>query len=221
MLKNKTMLLSLLLLGACDRSADDLVPTPNGEFNAVIEIGNLAVISAENMSVLKNTVKDAAKSNEETSGKAWCDSEENMIDGDRQCYYGVLGQSEVDVRGGATFTFRGTGAPVCLIVDPESVFWNTAVASQGQNLAYRYPDMEEDDGDIDIFAGLSSYYTGSPGVELGNFKGFYTDSLGTQIEIEYGECFQFGAQSGMTNAHAGRAMPEYCTIDTTDNEGKE
>ena len=40
------------------------------------------------------------------------------------------------------------------------------------------------------------------------------------MEIEYGECFQFGAQTGMNNAHAGRASVEYCTINTENREGK-
>ena len=217
MLKSKSILFSAVLLTSCDRSGDDLVPQANGEFKSVIEIGNLAPMPIDNLETLRNAVT----TNDVKSARAWCEAEENKIDGDPQCYYGVLGQSEVDVKGGATFTFRGTGGQVCLLVDPEAVFWNTSVATQGANLPYRYPDVEEDDGDIDIFAGLSSYYTGSPGIELGNFKGYYTDSLGTQIIIEYGECFQFGAQQGMNNAHAGRAMPEYCTLNTTGLEGKE
>ena len=85
---------------------------------------------------------------------------------------------------------------------------------------YSYADLEQDDGDIDLFAGLSSYYTGSPGVELGDFKGFYTDALGNSVAIEYGECFQYGAQSGMNNAHAGRATAEYCTINTSNRVDK-
>ena len=108
------------------------------------------------------------------------------------CYYGLLGQAPAGVKGGATFTFRGTGEDVCVIVDPETVFWNASVAASNPNLPYAYNDLEEDDGDIDLFAGLSSYYTGSPGIELGDFKGFYTDSLGKEIEIEYGECIQYG-----------------------------
>jgi hypothetical protein len=58
-------------------------------------------------------------------------------------------------------------------------------------------------------------------VELGDFKGFYTDSLGQEVEIEYGECFQTGAQTGMTDAHAGRATVEYCGINTDQRVGIE
>jgi hypothetical protein len=212
MLKNKIALLPLFLLG-CDRSGDDLVPTPDGDFPSVIEIGELSVMSSEDLYLLKTSVLSGS------NGQEWCKT--NLVDGTPQCFYGILGESTVDVKGGATLTFKGTGGPVCLMVDPEAVFWNTAVAAQRPEKEYKYPDYEEDDGDIDIFAGLSSYYTGSPGIELGNFKGFYTDSLGGQVEIEYGECFQFGSQSGMNNAHAGRAMPEYCTINTDNRAGVE
>ena len=132
-----------------------------------------------------------------------------------------MGKLRVGIKGGATLTFDGTGGDVCIIVDPESVFWNEAVAANDPEPRYSYPDVEEDDGDIDLFAGMSAYYTGSPGVDVGDFKGFYTDSLGNRIEIEYGECFQFGAQSGMNNAHAGRAAVEYCTINTANREGVE
>ena len=213
MLKNKAIIFPLLFSFGCDRTGDNLVPKPNGEFASVIEIGELSVISSENLYLLSSAVLSG------TSGQEWCET--NLVDGKQQCYYGILGQAPIDVKGGATLTFKGTGGPVCLVVDPEAVFWNTAVAAQRPDREYRYPDYEEDDGDIDIFAGLSSYYTGSPGIEIGNFRGFYTDSLGGQVEIEYGECVQFGAQSGMSNAHAGRAMPEFCTIDTSNRVGVE
>ena len=84
------------------------------------------------------------------------------------------------------------------------MFWNQSVAADNARTNYSYPDLEEDDGDIDMFAGLSAYYTGSPGVEIGDFTGFYPDSLGNQIEIEYGLCTQVGAQ-GQDDSHAGRA----------------
>jgi hypothetical protein len=193
----------------CDRSGEHIVPQP-GNFDAVIEIGKMGVISQGDLALLRA---------EPTSPKQWCD--DSAENGERLCYYGILGQAETGVKGGATFTFEGTGSEVCLVVDPETVFWNTAVAAQRPTKEYRYPDLEEDDGDIDLFAGLSSYYTGSPGVEVGDFKGYYTDSLGSQVEIEYGECFQYGSQSGMNNAHAGRAAVEYCTINTDNRVGVE
>ena len=153
------------------------------------------------------------------ASKEWCENNTDE-EGRPYCYYGVLGQARAGVKGGATFTFSGTDSRVCVVTDPETVFWNTAVAAIGPNERYSYADLEEDDGDIDLFAGLSSYYTGSPGVELGDFRGQYTDSLGNIVEIEYGECFQYGAQTGMNNAHAGRAAAEYCTINTENRLGK-
>ena len=204
------LLASLATAAACDRSGDDLIPQPSEDLPAVIDIGEMAVMSPDQLATLQA---------EGSSAKSWCDT--NADDnGNPYCYYGVLGQATVDVSGGATFTFRGTGEQVCVMTDPETVFWNTAVAEINPNDLYSYADLEEDDGDIDLFAGLSSYYTGSPGVELGDFQGQYTDSLGNIINIEYGECFQFGAQTGMNNAHAGRATVEYCTINTENREGK-
>jgi hypothetical protein len=212
----KSNILKFVLLGtlsaavACDRSADDLIPMPSDDLPAVIDIGEMAVMGAGQLAEFQD---------EGSGSKAWCDDNSDA-EGRPYCYYGVLGQAEVGIKGGATFTFRGTGDQVCVVTDPETVFWNTAVASVNPNDKYSYADLEEDDGDIDLFGGLSSYYTGSPGVELGDFQGQYTDSLGNSVDIEYGECFQYGAQTGVNNAHAGRASVEYCTINSSNREGK-
>jgi len=136
-------------------------------------------------------------------------------------YYGQLGRSPELTQGGATFTFIGTGEDVCVIVDPETVFWSQSIAPANRVDQFAYPDHFDDDGDLDIFAGMSSYYTGSPGVEIGDFRGFYTDSKGEVVEIQYGECFQTGSSQGMTDAHSGRGTTEYCTIDTDQQEGVE
>ena len=136
-------------------------------------------------------------------------------------YYGQLGRSPELTQGGATFTFLGTGDDVCIVVDPETVFWNQSIAPANRQDQFAYPDHFADDGDLDIFAGMSSYYTGSPGVEIGDFMGFYTDGKGELIEIQYGECFQTGSSQGMTDAHSGRGTTEYCTIDTDQQAGVE
>jgi hypothetical protein len=132
------------------------------------------------------------------------------------CYFGELGQAGVETQGGATYTFNAPvdadSGEVCLMVDPETVFWAESISPVARDDEFGYPDYYDDDGDIDMFAGLSSYYNGSPGQELGDFTGFYTDSLGTTVEIEYGECFQTGFPSGMNTAHAGRGTTEYCGI---------
>jgi len=210
-MNNQIMLLATgLTLLACDRSGDDYVPAADGTYPAVIDVGEMAVMTADRLQELRS---------EGSNARSWC---QDNVDGEGNpyCYYGLLGQAPTGVKGGATFTFRGTGDRVCIVTDPETVFWNTAVASVNPDDKYSYADLEQDDGDIDLFAGLSSYYTGSPGVELGDFKGFYTDALGNSVAIEYGECFQYGAQSGMNNAHAGRASAEYCTINTSNRDGK-
>ncbi len=135
-------------------------------------------------------------------------------------FYGQLGRAPDLTKGGATFTFMGTGDDVCVILDPETVFWNQSIAPASRTDQYAYPDYFDDDGDLDLYGGMSSYYTGSPGVEIGDFRGFYTDSKGELIEIQYGECNQTG-YGGVDGAHAGRAKPEFCTIDTDQQEGVE
>ena len=213
MFQNKSYLLFLSLSFACDRDGAELIPETNGDFESVIEVGEVGVMSVTQFNEMRNAVLGGANPHE------WSDSN-TTADGKRPCYFGILGQAEIGVKGGATLTFKGTGDDVCLIVDPETVFWNTAVAATRPDREWRYPDFEEDDGDIDLYAGLSSYYTGSPGLEIGDFKGFYTDSLGNQIEIEYGECTQLDA-NGTGNAHAGRASVESCTINTYNRVGIE
>ncbi len=220
MIKLTPLLLGVLLVG-CDRSGLDKVPQPNEAFPAVVEVGQLEVISASQYSTLEEQGAGAY---------SWCDSSgsvERDTVGDRDqaeglplCYYGQVGTSEIGGGGGATFTFEGTGGQVCLVVDPETVFWNQSVAADNARANYSYPDVEADDGDMDMFAGLSAYYTGSPGVEIGDFTGFYTDSQGNEIEIEYGLCNQTGAQS-QSDAHAGRGTAEYCTINTANYVGVE
>lgn len=86
---------------------------------------------------------------------------------------------------------------------------------------YQYSDNYNDDGDIDLFAGISAFYTGSPGVEMGDFFGVYTDSQGQQTTIEYNECLQNGAKAGFNESHAGRGTPEYCTLNTGQRDGVE
>jgi hypothetical protein len=211
------MISGLILMSGlmgCDRDAKDLVPVPSKKHPGVVEVGELGVVTVEEFNIL-NDVDDDNPIPEVR--EQHCTERE---DGTLRCFYGQLGQTKLGQKGGATFTFTGNGEEVCLVVDPETVFWAQSMAPGASRVAeYAYPDYYNDDGDLDMFSGLSSYYTGSPGVELGDFKGFYTDSLGQQVEIEYGECFQTGAQTGMNDAHAGRATVEYCGIDTDQREG--
>jgi hypothetical protein len=135
-------------------------------------------------------------------------------------YYGTLGPSDPGQNGGATATFIGTGGDVCVLVDPEAVFWIQAITGQSPDEAYTYPDNPYDDGDLDLEVGLSAFYNGSPGVEMGNFEALYEDSLGNEVYIEFNECIQYDWY-GQTGSHAGRATPEFCTIDTSAHPGKE
>lgn len=191
----------VLLLAGCDRNGRDLVTLYDEAYDPVIELGEVAVLP-----------------NESGISQEFCAEEDE--DGKLNCVYANVGTPEPGVTGGATFTFKGTGDTVCVVVDPEAVFWNQSISPLEPDPVYMYPDKTEDDGDADLFAGLSSYYTGSPGVELGDFKGFYTDSAGSTVEIEYSECSQTG-YGGLSDAHAGRGAPEYCGVNTKERVGVE
>ena len=224
--------MALALMGlataGCDRKGTDLLPDNSG-FAPVVTIGELAVLTPQDYWEYRNS----------SDPQAWC-NERVDIDGDGvvaddeplRCYYGQLGMPEPGVVGGSSYTFAvpftqtidgddGTETyeveDVCILVDPETVFWNHSMAELDRESKPIYPDFHDDDGDIDLFAGMSSYYTGSPGVELGDFRGFYTDSLGRTIEIEYGECEQRGLNFG--EHHAGRGALEYCDIDVEGRGG--
>lgn len=196
------MVLALALAAGCDRSGMELLPQPNDAFPAVLEIGELQVVTPESGSLFSPG-----------------DCNEQDADGAYNCFYGQLSPTDGVTLGGATFNFKGTGGDVCVIVDPEALFWNQFISSSSSSLVWGYPDLDDDDGDLDLFGGLSSYYTGSPGLELGDFSGFYTDSLGREIEIDYVECFNESPYFEGEEAHAGRGAPEYCKIDTAGREG--
>lgn len=187
-------LFATALLSGCDRSGTYLVPVPTEGIDPVIELGEFEVIPEDDW-------------NDETLRL-------DLIT------YDAIGAPEPGEKSGATYTFRGTGGKVCLMVDPEAVFWNTSVAEQGPSEAYSWSDNYLDDGDVDMMAGFSANYTGSPGIELGDFYGFYTDSRGNTVEIEYNLC-EAVDRYGNTPAYAGRATPESCTIDTEGREGIE
>lgn len=217
-----------MILG-CDRSGADKLPQQNDDFPAVVELGELDVMTSTQLTAMQDEIRSTIRNGGTPAPSEWCDSSADLpresvgdrlqADGNKLCHYGQLGVAQIGETGGATFTFQGTGAAVCLIVDPETVYWNQSVARESPRIEYSYPELEEDDGDIDLFAGLSAYYTGSPGIELGNFRGFYTDSLGNQTEIEYGLCTINGSND--TIARAGRGTAEFCTIDTANTEGIE
>jgi hypothetical protein len=130
--------------------------------------------------------------------------------------YAELGATTTAQKGGATFNFVGTGSDVCVLVDPEGVTWTEAVSPRldEDSRPWSLPDNLYDDGDIDIYGGLSVYYTGSAD-ELGDFKVRYTDPLGNPVEVSLSVCNDI-SQFEAINAHAGRATPEWCTFPATD-----
>jgi hypothetical protein len=211
---------------ACDRSGLELLPQPIVEdLPAVVEIGHIEVLDSPSYTALMEETRALATPvavglADDSPPWAWCNQPGSNGE-DYRCYYGQVGAPDGVNRGGATFTFTGTGGDVCVMVDPESVFWAPSIEPNDLDYEYTYPDSYPDDGDLDLYAGLSSYYTGSPGIEMGDFTGYYTDSLGNAIEIEYGACFQYGFQSVIDYAHSGRGTVEFCTIDTNQREGIE
>ena len=117
--------------------------------------------------------------------------------------------------GGMSFNFKGTGRDVCVFVDPETVGWHQSVSRQTPTAGFVWPDNFKDDGDIDLYAGVSVYYSGSPGFEIGGFEVRYQDSLGNEIPVEFNECTIVSPDYPNGGAHSGRAMPEFCTLDNT------
>lgn len=190
------------LMWGCDRSGADLLPQPNDKFPAVIEMGELQVLAT-------GTAPDFTPAN--------CNATDE--NGAYNCYYGQLSPTDGVTQGGATFNFKGTGGNVCVMVDPEALFWNQFIGTTDAAILWGYPDRADDDGDLDIFGGLSTYYTGSPGLEIGDFESYYTDSLGRQIAIDYVECFNESPYFAGEEAHAGRGTPEFCDINTDGREG--
>lgn len=152
---------------------------------------------------------------EPITSEALLAAQEDITGVPESVHWGQLGAGEDQgVYGGATFQFAGTGGSVCVIVDPEAMFWSRELNDQGSGQIYKYDDVYDDDGDIDVSVGLTAYYTGSPGEEVGDFEAVYTDASGVAHELEFNECVQSGYFEG-SPAHAGRATVEYCQIDTS------
>ena len=189
--------LSLLVavgLTACDRTGGAYVPTPIDGVPGIVHLGEIEIITGDD-------------SDGDDAPDYWGGLQDKAT-------FHTLGPPPLGETGGATATFIGTGNTVCVFVDPEAVTWNQEVASQKKNKDLGWPDNTRDDGDIDISVGLSAYYNGSPGVEMGDFFQIYEDSLGNEVTIEYNECTMVD-MFGRLGGHAGRGTPEYCEIDTS------
>ncbi|MCK6528858.1 hypothetical protein L6R50_15290 [Myxococcota bacterium] len=114
--------------------------------------------------------------------------------------------------GGATASFLGTGGPVCVVLDPQTVWRDDQTLSGGLDPAWE--DHIYDDGDADLLVGLAAQYTGTPGEEMGSFESIYVDPLGVERRADLNLCLQ-PDRYGFPGGTAGRATPEWCTVDTT------
>ena len=186
-------LLGLTLTVGCDHTGAALRPKVT-DVPGITDLGALRVIGVDE----------------------WSDPAFNPAQAVDAVVYGQLGALEnPGAIGGATFSFKGTGAPVCVVVDPESLFWATPIGPEQNGVYYQYEDNYQDDADLDLSVGLTAYYTGSPGVEIGDFIATYTDQSGLDHELEFNECVQSGYQ-GTPDVHSGRATAEDCAIDTAE-----
>lgn len=181
---------ALVVLGACDNTGSQFRPQLT-DAAGIQDLGELRVIPVEEYTdpdFDPTTIPDAV-------------------------VYGSLGALEnPGATGGATFTFRGNDDHVCVVLDPESVYWTTAMDPAGGAGKFLYEDNYQDDADFDLSVGLTAYYTGSPGVEIGDFVATYTDGAGQDHALEFNECQNFGYFGDP--AHAGRASVESCDIVT-------
>jgi hypothetical protein len=142
---------------------------------------------------------------------------ESEADIEANTVYGEVGPAQTTSGGGVTATFLGTGGSVCVFVDPESTAWNGSVSPSPADEArrYDYPDNVYDDGDFDVSVGQSIFYTGSPGVEIGDFEVVFNDELGHPVELSLQECTAVDLFGDPVNGGAGRGTPEYCTLTGT------
>jgi hypothetical protein len=178
------VVVGLASLGACSSDGDFLFAKPS-EVSGVIDLGEVTPADVTGLADVAGAVM-----------------------------YGEVGATGTSARGGITMSFRGTGGPVCLWVDPELVAWNTSVNTQQPVRNFIWPDNPFDDGDIDLAAGLSVYYSGTPGQEVGSFRILYQDQLGNRVPIELNECVIAG-MNAPSGGRAGRGSPEYCTLQAT------
>ncbi|MCB9696689.1 MAG: hypothetical protein H6738_07915 [Alphaproteobacteria bacterium] len=183
----------LALVAGCDYSGDFLFP---GQVEGVDDIIVLTAPDGSQIVPANITDRDAVRAN---------------------TIYAEVGPPQTTTYGGITVDFVGTGGAVCIWVDPELATWNTAVSARPDDLGRKWavPDNIFDDGDLDLFAGLSVYYTGSPGETIGDFVVSYEDSLGNEIPLSLAACPNLTGPFG-DDASAGRGSPEFCTIPATD-----
>jgi len=145
---------------------------------------------------------------------------DDVADGRCDVFTGGLGPSDVGSGqlSGATYTFNGTGGRVCVIVDPQSVWRDDKMLDDTGNETTNplMQDFPYDDGDLDMLAGLASYYTGTPGELMGDFVNDFVDDNGVARRVDLNVCLQEDT-FGQTGGTAGRATPEACSFETLAN----
>ena len=199
--------LGILSLAACDLSGDFLFP------GAIEGVPGVLHITAEDGGPLVPFDFNEGCDGLEDEALSECqvqNTQENTI-------YVEIGPTGDANPSGATLNFEGTGGSVCILVDPELVYWNQSVSLQGAVGRWRFPDNPYDDGDVDISTGLSVYYTGTEGEEMGNFAVQYDDSLENTVPVNLVACTITSTVLNQLNptATSGRGAPEYCTISNT------
>lgn len=182
----RALLVALLPLVGCAKDLSFLYQAPVEDLPPVLHLGELPVVPL--------TTREELAS---------------------QVVYGEIGPTGTPETGGVTFTFRGVDGPICIWMDPELATWVQTVETtvQQPSAPYTQPDNIYDDGDLELFAGLSVFYTGTPGDSIGNFAVRTNDQLGNELQVQYLECSPTGdSSSAITSNHGGRGAPESCEI---------
>lgn len=198
------MLVGTLGISGCADEAEDYRPKPS-DVPPVRDLGEFRVIPAAEM-----------------DDKSWVSYADTSTADDDQGRHSVLytqlgAPENQGIYGGSTLTFKGTGGIVCVVMDPETVFWIQSRKPIAGAKAYLYQDDYDDDGDIDLEGGLTAYYNGSPGVKIGKFEVPYTDATGESHTLPANECRHDSSYAA--DVHSGRATVETCQLDTSERAG--
>lgn len=175
-----------LALAGCDLDQSFLFPVPIDGVPGVVDLGTVVpVVPTDRQAVLDSVI------------------------------FGELGPTGSAEFGGLTFNFDGVNGSVCIWVDPETMFWNQSISPSRPQAPWQQPDNVFDDGDLDLRAGSTAFYTGSPGVRIDDFRVRYRDALGNEITVSLNDCATPSATSDALEAHSGRGAPEFCTLKNT------
>lgn len=208
------------LFGACDTDQSVFFQLPIDGVPGVADLGE--VVPAPVMQDLLELPLPAwpgvgPNDNVDVLNNAWREAtlQRVLADLHSKVIFGELGPTGSFQIGGATLDFVGTGNSVCVWVDPELVSWSQSVSPVNPDPDFLYPDNLFDDGDIDLDAGPSVFYTGTPGETMGQFRANFEDELGVSTVVDLSSCSRPAPRPGVTNAFAGRGTPEFCSVADT------